>query len=180
MTISGFNNRAHEIISGVLDRAEDWIARNGVCPAHQADAHLTTKYIEACANIIRGGVVYLAADERIGADIFLSGLGDAKFKRLSPRTQTMCAEHLSHHTHVYFPNYHTVLRLAYLHVLRSACGQVPFHSHGVVLLAASTLPGVLSDVRRECRRRGLNYDRVLVPETEKHKKSMSLKVIANK
>ncbi|OHD05058.1 hypothetical protein [Sphingopyxis sp. RIFCSPHIGHO2_12_FULL_65_19] len=175
MNIAGFNDRAHELISGALDRSEDRIGRNGVCPANQAADYLTTKYIEACASIIRGGVAYLAADERIGADIFLSKLGDARFNRLVPRTQTMCAEHLSQHTHVYFPNYHTLLRLAYLHVLRN-CGQTPFHSHGVVLLAAAKLPGVITDIRRECRRRGLSYDRVLVPIPIKESKSITLKI----
>lgn len=176
MNIVGFNNRAHEVIIGVLDRAEEWMARNGICPAHLAEARLTSEYIDACASIIRGGIVYLAADERIGADIFLSKLGGAKFKRLSTRTQTMCAEQLSQHTHVYFPNYHTLLRFAYLHVLRSDCGPTPFYSHGVVLLAAAKLPGVITDIRRECRRRGLSYDRVLVPIPSKQSKSNKLRI----
>lgn len=159
-----FNDKLHEIISAALDRTEEKMIGNGVCNPEYADEYLTARYIEACAGIIVGGQVYLPSDERIGAEIFLWKLGDAKFNRLSSRRQRECAVHLTNHTHVYFPQYHMMLRLACLHVIQSTKKHDEIKHDGVVLLAAATLPGVRSDIRRELRRRGMDYDRLLVPD----------------
>jgi hypothetical protein len=159
-----FNDALHATISKALDRTEEKMIGNGVCQPEYADEYLTARYIEACAGIIVGGLVYLPNDERIGAEIFLSKLGDPKFNRLSQRRKRECAVHLTNHTHVYFAQYHMMLRLACLHVLRSTTEYEHIEHDGVVLLAAATLPGVRSDIRREFRRRGASFDRLLVPD----------------
>ncbi|MFB0874250.1 MULTISPECIES: hypothetical protein [unclassified Sphingobium] len=171
-----FNDSLHAIISGALDRTEEKMIGNGVCQAEQADEYLTARYIEACAGILVGGLVYLTNDERIGAEIFLSKLGDAKFNRLSERRKRECAVHLTNHTHVYFPQYHMMLRLACLHVLRTKTGYDYIEHDGVILLAAATLPGVRSDIRRELRRRGASFDRLLVPD-DIYKHRMSQRIL---
>jgi hypothetical protein len=142
MNIKLFDDKLHAIISGALDRTEDRLVRNGECDPENADDFLTAKYIACCAGIIRGGNVYLPNDEWVGAEIFLTWLGDAQFKRLAPRTQSKCAMHLTNHTAIYFPNYHATLRLSLVHVLRSICGHEKVEKHGVVLLAAATLPAL--------------------------------------
>lgn len=164
MSIQPFDDRLHEIITAALDRTETKMVANGVCAAEHADEFLTARYIEACAGIIVGGSTYMPNDERIGAEIFLTKLGDAKFNRISPRRQTKCAVHLTNHTHVYFPNYHAMLRQACTHVLHSTCGYEEIQSNGAVLLASATLPGVRNDIRREFRRRGCDVDRLLVAD----------------
>ena len=164
MSIQPFDDRLHEIITGLLDRTEAKLVSNGTCKAEHAHEYLTTLYIEACAGIIVGGNTYMPNDERIGAEIFLSKLGDAKFNRLSPRRQSACAVHLTNHTHVYFPNFHAMLRLACVHILHSTRGYEEIQKNGVILLASATLPGVRNDVRREFRRRGCDIDRLLVAD----------------
>lgn len=77
---------------------------------------------------------------------------------------TTPASQLSTHTHVYFPDYPKLLRLAYLHILANTTDLDAIRRSGVLMLAAATLPGVRTDIRRELRRRGATWDRTLVQD----------------
>ena len=164
MTIEPFNEQADALLSDLLDRAEAKLVRNGICPAEQADEFLTVRYIEAVAGMIYGACVYLPNDERIGADMFLWKLGDARFRSWSNKRKRMCAVQLVGHTHVYFPKYHTVLSLTYRRILQATCGQDRHYlPEAILMLAAATLPGARSEIRRELRRRGSDKPLTLVP-----------------
>lgn len=163
MKIEPFNNQADAWLSDMLDRAEDKMVREGQCPADQASEVLMLQYIVAVAGIIRGGTQYLLNDEIIGAGIFLNGLRDARYLRWSGKRQRMCELQMAGHTHVYFPNYHTVLQATFRHVLQSTCGHGIDVTHsGILLLASTTLPGARSEIRRELRCRNIDFDLTMV------------------
>lgn len=163
MNAFAFDDRLHATLAGLFDRAEEKLVAKGICQADRADEWLTVQYIRETGTVVWGGQVYLPVDEFIGADIFLSNIADAQFKRLSLKRRRSCARQLAMHTQVYFPQYNTMLRMAYLHVLRSTKGHDFEVTHdGIILLAAAKLPGVLSDIRRELRRRGSKCDHLLV------------------
>lgn len=163
MNIIAFDDKLHALLVGLFDRAEEKLVATGICQADRADEWLTIQYIKETGTVVWGGQTYLPNDEYIGADIFLSYIADAQFKRLSIRRRQNCALQLSTHTQVYFPQYNTILRLSYLHFLHSNKGNGFEVTHnGIVLLAAAKLPGVINDIRRELRRRGSKYDHLLV------------------
>ena len=67
-------------------------------------------------------------------------------------------------TPLYFPRYFEFLTKAYIEVLRTVEDLTSVMSDGVILLTAGTLPGLRTDLRREFKRRGLTYDKALVPD----------------
>lgn len=159
------DERIETFLSQVLDRTEARAVRNGRCAPEHADEYLTIRYIEATSSLIRGGAQYMRVDEVIGAEIFLSKLGDGIFNRSSMKRQSKCAIQLVGHTHVFFPNYHAILKATFRHILASHCGKAyDLAAYGVIMLAAATLPGARSEIRRELRRRGIDYDRTLVSD----------------
>lgn len=165
MPIEPLDERIEVFLSQVLDRTEARAVRNGRCKPEYADEYLTMRYIEATSNIIFGGAQYMRVDEVHGASIFLSRLGDGTFNRASTKRQSKCALQLVGHTHVFFPKYHAILKATFRHIIQSHCGHAYELAHiGVIILAAATLPGARSEIRRELRRRGIEYDRGLVSD----------------
>lgn len=164
MNLEPFNDRAHGIVSEVLDYAEDRLARDGTCASRDAAEYLALDYIKTCGDFIEHSVVYLENDERIGADLFLAKLPKGRLKARFERNARKCASQLSTHTHVYFPDYPKLLRLAYLHVLANTTDLDAIRRSGVLMLASATLPGVRTDIRRELRRRGATWDRTIVQD----------------
>jgi len=65
---------------------------------------------------------------------------------------------------MYFPNYATLLRLAYLHVLAITTDLETIRRSGLLMLAAASLPGVRTDVRRALRQRGATWDRTIASD----------------
>ena len=68
------------------------------------------------------------------------------------------------HTNLYFPNFYKLLTISYTTILHSAESLAELRNNGVLMLAAATLPGVRTEMRRELRRRGLPYEHLLVPD----------------
>lgn len=162
MRLDLFNEKAHAILSDVFDQAEERLVRDSICPAPNASEYLALDYIKTCGDFIEHSVVYLENDERIGADLFLAKLPKGKLRPKFDRHAHKCAVQLSTHTHVYFPDYPKLLRLAYLHVLANTADLETIRRSGVLMLAAASLPGVRTDIRRELRRRGATWDRTIV------------------
>ena len=100
-----FNNKAHAIISEVLDEEEMRLFRADICPPHEASEYLTLEYIKTCSKFLEHGVMYLQYEERIGSDIFLAKIARGKVKRRFDLNARACAEQLATHTHVYFAEY---------------------------------------------------------------------------
>ncbi|WP_288986280.1 hypothetical protein [uncultured Sphingopyxis sp.] len=160
-----FNDKAHAIVSEVLDAAEAWLVRTGKCEPPQTDDYLTMAYIKENGAFLEHAAVYLESEGRIAADLFLWALsnalkGTAKTRYI--RHDRKCAIQLHWHTHIYFRNYHAILRQTYLQLLRTLPDVRAIDHNGVLKLAAATLPGVRTDIRRERRRRGADSDRLIV------------------
>lgn len=102
--------------------------------------------------------------ERIGVDLFLAKLPKGRLKARFERNVRKCASQLSTHTHVYFPDYPKLLRLAYLHLLANTTDLDAIRRSGVLMLASASLPGVRTDIRRKLRRRGATWDRTIVQD----------------
>ncbi len=159
-----FNDKAHVIVQDVLDYAEERHVREGTCTAQSAAQYLTLDYIATCRDFMFHATQYLENEERVGADLFLAKLPRGRLKDRFERNRVACAWQLATQTRRYFPDYEPLLRLAFLHVLRSVDDTNTIRWNGVVLLAAASLPGVLTDIRRELRRRGIKYDVTLVAD----------------
>ncbi len=142
-----FNDKAHAIVSEVLDAAEAWLVRTGKCEPPQTDDYLTMAYIKENGAFLEHAAVYLESEGRIAADLFLWALSNA----LKGTAKTR-----------YFRNYHAILRQTYLQLLRTLPDVRAIDHNGVLKLAAATLPGVRTDIRRERRRRGADSDRLIV------------------
>jgi hypothetical protein len=171
-----FNEKAHRLLAEMLDEAEDRLLGMDVCEPQEADEYLTALYIRECGAFIEHSAVYLQNEERIAADLFLGKLPRRRTRQWSNRRMRICAVQLSTNTPVYFPKYHTMLRLAYLHVLNQTEDWQALRRSGILMLAAATLPGVRSDIRRELRRRGAAHISLIVPDDELQKRlgNMSL------
>lgn len=163
-----FNERAHPIVADVIDAAERWLIRNGVCEPQQTDEYLTMAYVKECGQFLEHGC-YTENEGRIAADLYLSRLSNAGTKALKERyhrNYDLCALHLHWHTPYYFPDYHRILRMTYIHLLRTLEGLDEIDRNGVLKLAARNLPGVRTDINRERRRRGATKDRILIADGE--------------
>jgi hypothetical protein len=162
MRLERFNDKAHVILQDMLDYAEEKVVRLGLSERCNAVEYLALDYIKTCAEFIEHSTQYLENDERIGADLFLAKLAKGPLAARFERNKRMCALQLSTNTRMYFPEYPKLLRLAMMHVIQSAADAQAVRWNGVVLLAAASLPNVRTDVRRELRRRGMDYDVTLV------------------
>jgi hypothetical protein len=163
MKLELFDDKAHQMLSDMLDEAEDRLVGMNVCAPDEADEYLTAFYISECGIFLEHGAVYLPNEERIAADLFLAKLPRRRAKQWSNRRMRICAVQLSTNTHVYFPKYHKLLRLSYLRILAETDDWQTLRRSGMLMLAAATLPGVRSDIRRELRRRGADNLSLLVP-----------------
>jgi hypothetical protein len=170
MKLELFNENAHRLLADMLDEAEDRLVGMDVCEPQEADEYLTALYIRECGAFLEHGAVYLQNEERIAADLFLAKLPRRRARQWSNRRMRICAVQLSTNTHVYFPKYHMMLRLSYLHVLNQTEDWRALRRSGILMLAAATLPGVRSDIRRELRRRGASHISLIVPDDELQKR----------
>lgn len=159
-----FNDKAHSIITDLLDTTEDWLVRHEGCEPQLANDRIAYDYIMQCSGIIWGSTSFITADERIGTDIFISQLRGASSKLRSTRTRMACVTQLMQFPLIYFRNYLTVLRITFLRELPKLITRDLVMFSGIVKLAAANLPGVRSDIRRELRRRGENADALIVPD----------------
>lgn len=159
-----FDQKAHSILSELLDNTEDWLVRHKECEPQSANDRLAYDYIMRCSGVIRGATTFVANDERIGTQQFISDLRGASTKTRSIRSRTTTTAQLMKFPHIYFPNYLTVLQLTFLRELPNLKTRSIILLSGVVKLAAANLPGVRSDVRRELRRRGDERNALIVPD----------------
>lgn len=164
MIFEPFDDRSHNIVRDVLDYAEQRYVREGRCRDAEAVDYLTLDYFATYRDFMQHAAQYVENEEFIAADLFLAKLPRGRLKQRLDRNHKACARQLANRTRIYFPNYEPLLRMALLHVLRSEADAEAIRWNGVVLLASATLPGVLTDVRRELRRRGMPYDVTLVAD----------------
>jgi hypothetical protein len=174
MKLDRFNDKAHVIVQDMLDYAEERLVRDGICTPANADEYLALNYIKTCGDFIQHSAQYLENEERIGADLFLAKLTTGALRSRFERNKRICALQLSANARLYFREYQNLLRLASLHVLQTAKDWQTIRWSGVVLLAAASLPGVLTDVRRELRRRGMTYDVTLVADATVQQRNATL------
>ncbi|TPO07131.1 hypothetical protein [Mesorhizobium sp. B1-1-5] len=159
-----FDDKAHVIIASILDDASEHLINSGICKPQEVDEYIALDYIAQCSAAITHGVVYLEHDEMIGAGIFLDRYSRKNNRQLFQRNSDRCVSQLVRSPNIYFPDYLALLRFAYLRVLNSVSDADILRASGVLMLAAATLPGVRTDIRRELRRRGLSYDPSLISE----------------
>ena len=157
-----FDDKAHSILTELLDNTEDWLVRRKLSEPRSANDRLCSDYIMTVSNIIWGSTFFVNSDERIGTEIYLEKLRGAKTKLRLPRTLRACADQMLRFPQMYFPKYLAVLRITYLSALPKLDDNSLLKLSGVVKLAAANLPGVRNDIRRELRRRGQDYDSVIV------------------
>jgi hypothetical protein len=167
MTIQSFDDKAHTVVAELLDNAEARLIQTGQCTLDTVSDYLTLEYIKQAASILEYGIVYIDSDGRSAADIFLTRFAFGRVKAKFVRNSRRYAAHLQQHERYYFPNYPNLLRLAYLSHIQSDFELSRLVQSGLLMLAARSLPGVAIDIRREFRRRGLEYDRTLYVEHSK-------------
>ena len=162
-----FDDRAHRVVAELLDAAEGRLIRTGQCSVANVSDYLTLAYIKEAAGLLEYGTVYLDGDGRNAADIFMSKLAFGAVATKYHRDSRRYARHLQQNERIYFPNMPNLLRLAYLNLMQSDCELNQLLHSGLLTLAARSLPNVAIDIRRELRRRGLQYDRTLFIEKVK-------------
>ncbi|MBN8806652.1 MAG: hypothetical protein J0I47_00215 [Sphingomonas sp.] len=159
-----FNDKAHSIISDLLDRNEDRLVRNRDCEPERANDRLAYDYIMRCATMSRGATTFIFHDERVGTECFLFDLHGSLAKIRSKRNRVACTAQLMQFQRDYFPQYNSILRLTYLNELSKIDHRQNCILNGVIKLAAAKLPNVRSDIRRKLRSLGYGYDALLVAD----------------
>ncbi|MFC5738642.1 hypothetical protein [Sinirhodobacter huangdaonensis] len=159
-----FDTKADVVIREIRNRCEDDLVRKNVCCIEDADEYLCRDYVRQVSSVVQGAQSFLPGDAVTGAEIFLSRMvgdyGMGKYWRFSER----CGKQLSLYADYYFRCYYEVLSMMYVETMQAADDKqiIELAHNGTILLAAASLPGVVNELRREFRRRGLNYDRFLV------------------
>jgi hypothetical protein len=162
---------AYSIVNDIVDFAEARLVAKGICRREQAQRCLTLDYIATASGAVQNAVLYSENDERIGADMFLAKLPIGQLKPLYHRNRKRCAAHLASKPSLHFPDYEPILRVAFLHVMRTIDDVRELRFNGVALLACGTfLDSAITDLRRECRRRGLSYEPTFVNDATKAKR----------
>jgi hypothetical protein len=160
--IKMFDQRAHDLLVNLLDVAEEQLIEYGICGPQETNEYLTAFYIEEASCFLRHGLRYLPSEGRIAGDLFIWKLANATNSPKYHKHAKACGKQLAEHTELYFPRYAEMLTKAYIETLQNVEEPNLIMTHGVILLAAATLPGVDVALRREFRRRGLTYDRSLI------------------
>ncbi|WP_101342361.1 hypothetical protein [Cereibacter azotoformans] len=159
-----FDHIMHERLSLLFEAVEDMLIEQGVCNPSETNEYLTALYIREVSTFMSGASYYLDAEERVAGWIFIHTLtAHSRTKRFRKYCREL-GHHISTHTTVYLPRYHEMLTKAYLEVLHTVKDLRTVALHGTILLAAATLPGLRTDLRREFKRRGLEYDKLIVPD----------------
>jgi hypothetical protein len=162
--LASFNHRAHGFVMNVFDIVEETLIENDLCSPYATNEYLTLLYIEEASCFLRNAQTYIDSEGKIAAEIFFGRLTNhrraSKFKKHS----RICGQQISMQPVLYFPRFYEILTKAYVDVLRTSSDLNAAMFSGTVLLAAATLPDVRLELRREFRRRGLRYDRLLVKD----------------
>lgn len=153
-----FNQQADIQLSKMFDDAEQKLVTECNFKPEYCDEYLTMQYIETCASFLEQASAFLEGEGRSASWIFLHIVAG------SNRGLTDCAEQLTNWTGRYFPRFVELLTVRYLTLLNSTEALESIMRSGLVLLAVGTLPNAVIEVRRELRRRGLSYDRLLIPD----------------
>jgi hypothetical protein len=154
MALTPIDDAAYATLVELLDAAEDRLVRDGICRGRDANDYLAFRYIAAASGIVHGASFFVANEERVGADIFLSDLPTPKFRRLSRKRQRACVELLAARPDRFFRSFNDTLRTVLQLIMEKTSDPEELNMHGVVLLAAANVPGAAIDIRREIRRRG--------------------------
>lgn len=164
-----FNNRAHEPLRKLLDRAEDQMIAQGVCLPHEVEDYQCREYIEQLCVTTFGTCNYVQTETEVGAMIFLSGLCNTYgLPKLPNALERECARQLTYHQSYYFRDFHSTMTKVLIEHLQEASDE-EFRNHrfkALFQIAAVTIPNAREQIRREYRRRGLDVpmlvgDRVL-------------------
>lgn len=162
MTPQLHDEKAYSIVGSVIDYAEERLVTTGICSRENAARYLALDYIAICSSAIEHGTQYLESDERIGADLFLAKLPTGTLKAQYHRNHKRCAAHLAAQPWLHFADYKPILRIEFLNTLRAIGDVRELRFSGVALLACGTFDDAPTDLRRELRRRGMDYDITLV------------------
>lgn len=163
-SFEAFNHRAHWFVMTVFDIAEEALIEEQLCKSHETNEYLTMFYIEEASCFLKYAQTYMYSDGRIAAEIFFGKLTNHRRASKFEKHSRICGQQISMQPVLYFPRYYELLTKAYVDVLRTSDDLNAAMFDGTVLLAASTLPDVRLELRREFRRRGLGYDRLLVDD----------------
>lgn len=160
-----FDATANRVLVELLAETERRAVANNRCRADDVNQYLTLAYIETCASYHSGASIYLPSEERMAAQSFLFhciGRGMARFKAHVGK----CAQQLANHTSLYFADYLTLLEMQFMAFMASKPTLIEIQMSGLVRQAVGTLHRemALNVVRRECRRLGLNNDKLFIPE----------------
>jgi len=164
MALTPIDDATYATIVELLDAAEDRLVRDGACRGRDANDYLAFRYIAAASGIVHGATFFVANEERVRADIFLSNLPGSKFRRLSHKRKRACIELLAARPDRFFRSFNDTLRTVLQLIMERTRDPEQLNMHGIVLLAAANLPGAVVDIRREIRRRGGSQRRLVVAE----------------
>lgn len=164
MILKEFDSKSHELLTLLFDAAEEKLVSRGVCQSTEASFLLTMAYIKECGEFLENGIAFLKSEGVAASWMFIGNLaGSIGFKRIG-RRDYQCAQQLLMHSALYFPEFYKALTVCYANKLQAAKDANEIQSSGILMMAAAMLPGARTELRRELRRRGLNYDRTLAPD----------------
>lgn len=161
-----FDPAANRILVELLAEAERRMIEHGRCRADDANQWLTLAYIKTCAEYHYGTAVYLPNEERLAAESFVARLIGKGMKTRFDKHLGKCAIQLANHTLLYFPDYLTLLEMQFMSFMASKPTLNEIQMSGLVRQSVGTLHRdmALNVVRRECRRLGLDHDKLFIPE----------------
>jgi hypothetical protein len=164
MALQVYDQAAHELLWKWLDDAESKVVRTNTATNVEATDYLTLEYIKECGCFLSYGAAFFENESKMASEIFIERMLGRSVRLREYRMIPRCAALLSLHTERFFPRYIEFLIVAYTTVLRDTEDLGRLLQNGVVVLAAATVPGAQIQLRREFRRRGLDYDRHLVSD----------------
>jgi hypothetical protein len=161
-----FDPTANRVLIELLEEVERRAVEHRRCHADDANQWLTLAYIQRCAEYHSGASVYLPNEERLAADSFLFQCIGKGMKTKFEKHVGKCAVQLSNHTSLYFPDYLTLLEMQFMAFMASKPTLLQIQLSGLVRQAVGTLHRdmALNVVRRECRRLGLDYDKLFITD----------------
>lgn len=161
-----FDPTANRTLVELLAETERRMIQHGRCRPDDANQALTLAYIKRCSEYHQGASIYLPNEERLAAESFLSQCIGQGMKTKFDKHVGKCAVQLSNHTSFYFPDYLTMLEMQFMAFMASKPTLPQIQMSGLVRQAVGTLHRdmALNVVRRECRRLGLDYDKLFVTE----------------
>lgn len=162
-----FDSTANRVLIELLEEVERRAVAHSRCNADDANQWLTLAYIQRCAEYHSGASVYLPNEERQAADSFLFQCIGKGMKAKFEKHVGKCAIQLANHTSLYFPDYLTLLEMQFMAFMANKPTLLQIQMSGLVRQAVGTLHRdmALNVVRRECRRLGLDYDKLFITDS---------------